>query len=83
MVSVWLSMSTDWIMVGYPLSKPSKTHIFIEDNGAIVQRCDMGVTATEGDVCKISDEELRGLLEKDDTEFCGECIRFMSHVAPM
>lgn len=74
---------TDWIMVGYPLSKPNKTHVFIENNGDIVQRCDTSVTVTEEDVCKISDDELRGLLEKDETEFCGECIRFMTHIAPM
>jgi hypothetical protein len=73
---------TNWISLGYPISKDGETHVFVEDGGDIVQRCDTSVTATEGDVVNVSEDELTQMLRKEDHNFCGECIRYMSQVAP-
>jgi len=76
-------MNTNWVTVGFPISKPMDTHIYIENDGEIVQRCNNGISVTQDDVCNLSEEELENMLrENGSDEFCPMCLRYMSQIAP-
>lgn len=73
-------MNSDWVFVGFPMDV-GKTHIYMEKDGNFVQRCDTRAARSEGGVCKISEDEMRQLLDDDDKNFCPECLRYLSGLA--
>lgn len=74
-------MSEDWVFVGFPIDSLEETHIYIEQGDLFAQRCDTGHSVTDDSVCRISEDEIRKLLNEDSATFCSECVRHLSGLA--
>lgn len=71
-------MAENWRYVGYPIDKGEQTHFYIKESDTeFTQRCDRSYVVNGDSTCKVTEEETRQLVEKDETVFCPKCLRYL------
>jgi len=69
------SMIREYVFFEYPIESDSETHVFVQQDGKIIQRCNSNNVSTDGEIMKVFEDEFEYVTSEYEDEFCPFCIR--------